>query len=103
MDKTKVTVLKILDNVSSHTILVATIFVLLFEYTYSSILLHIALSAYIMAFTTQLVFSSLRIIFAAKIKEDEFSLTKNQKIWFYVKVFMSIMLLIFTIVIYAKW
>ncbi len=91
-------ILKYLDLGSYSFLINAVLFAVLFQYSAARVLLFISIISFILAFLLSIVFSVCRIIFDAKY-QDDFKLTKKQKVYNFVKLFFSVVLFGFSVFI----
>lgn len=99
-------VLKIFDLSSLISLAIATVLVFVFQFTGNSLVVRYALILYTAAFLLLTIFLSLKAIFCLKkikIEEDEKELSKKDKIFLFVKLGLSFVLFVFSLIIFILY
>ncbi len=99
-------ILKVFDLSSLVSLLIATILVIIFQFTGNSLVVRYALVLYTSSFLLLTVFLSIKTIFCfknIKIDENEAELTKKEKIFLCVKLALAAMLFVFSLIIFILY
>lgn len=94
-------ILQALDITAYAAIINAVLFAILFQYASGEFALNISLWSFLVAFAFSAVFSIFRLAFDKS--ETEFNLSNKQKVWIFVRLAFSIIMLVFVITIFFKF
>lgn len=99
-------ILKVFDLSSLVSLAVATVLVFIFQFTGNSLTIKYALVLYTSAFLLLSIFLVIKTIFCfkkIKIDEDEVELSKKDTIYLCIKLALSVVLFIFSLVIFILY
>lgn len=93
-----------LDKTAFVAIIVATIFVAMFQYLAISIFLYISMISYAIAFLTIIVLSVFRIYYAkTEVDNETYMMSKKQQLWLILKTILSFVLFVLSLMIALIW